>query len=50
MQGSFAQAAFFYQNHIAAIKILEMLDFGSAIKSITLENYSKGKHIDDIII
>jgi hypothetical protein len=50
MQGSFPQAGFFYQNHIAALKLLEMLEFGSALRSITLENYSKGNHIDDIII
>ncbi len=50
MQGSFTQAGFFYQNHIAALKLLEMLEFGSALRSVTLENYSKGNHIDDIII
>jgi hypothetical protein len=50
MQGSFTQAAFFYQNHIAALKLLELLDFGSPVKAITLENYKKGPHIDDIIV
>jgi NACHT domain len=50
MQGSFPQAGFFYQNHIAARKLLELLEFGSPLRTITLENYSKGNHIDDIII
>ena len=27
-----------------------LLDFGTSVKSITLENFSKGKRIDDIII
>ena len=50
MIGSVSQAAFFYQNNIAAFKVLELLDFGSSIKKIYLENYDKGKHIDDVII
>jgi hypothetical protein len=37
MQGSFSQAGFFYQNHIAAGRILELLDFGTAIRTIALE-------------
>lgn len=49
MQGSFPQAGFFYQNHIAALRLLELLEFGSALRAVTLENYSKGNHIDDII-
>jgi hypothetical protein len=50
MQGSFPQAGFFYQNHIAALKLLELLEFGSRMQTITLENYKKGPHIDDIIV
>src|SRR5256885_3393990 len=50
MQGSFTQAAFFYQNHIAALKLLDLLDFGSPVRTVTLENYKKGPHIDDIIV
>lgn len=50
MSGSIPQAGFFYQNNVAALKILELLDFGSFIKRIYLENYQKGKHIDDVII
>ena len=49
-QGSFPQAGFFFQNHIAAQKILEMIELGSSVRSITLENYEKGPHIDDIIV
>ncbi len=50
MPGSVPQAGFYYQNHVAALKVLELLDFGSPITSIFLENYQKGPHIDDIII
>lgn len=50
MEGSFAQAGFYYQNNIAALKVLECLFFDSDIKGIRLENYDKGKHIDDIIV
>ena len=50
MPGSFSQAAFFYQNHIAALKVLDALEFGSPIRTITLDNYEKGPHIDDIIV
>ncbi|HEU5375894.1 MAG TPA: dsDNA nuclease domain-containing protein, partial [Ktedonobacteraceae bacterium] len=50
MPGSIPQAAFFYQNHVAALKVLELLAFGTPITSILLENYEKGPHIDDIIV
>ncbi len=50
IKGSFAQAGFFFQNHIAAQKVLEMIELGSTIRAITLENYEKGPHIDDIIV
>lgn len=50
MEGSASQAGFYYQNNIAALKIIECLFFNSNILKIRLENYEKGKHIDDIII
>lgn len=50
MKGSAAQAGFYYQNNIAALKILDSLVFNSDISHIELENYEKGNHIDDIII
>ncbi len=50
MPGSTTQAAYYYQNHVAALKVLELLEFGSPITSIFLENYEKGPHIDDIIV
>ena len=46
----FPQASFFYQNIVAAHKILELIDIGSPIKSIELDNPSGAKHIDDIIV
>ncbi|HUC79493.1 MAG TPA: dsDNA nuclease domain-containing protein [Flavisolibacter sp.] len=50
MAGSAAQAGFYYQNHVAAFKILDNLFFQSNISHIELENYQKGKHIDDVIV
>lgn len=50
MSGSTSQAAFYYQNNIAALKIVDCLFFNSDITHVELENYDKGNHIDDIII
>lgn len=50
MKGSAAQAGFYYQNNIAALKILDSLLFNTDITHIELENYEKGNHIDDIIV
>src|SRR5690554_4722074 len=50
MEGSASQAGFYYQNNIAALKIIECLFFNSDIRQIRLKNYEKGNHIDDIII
>lgn len=50
MEGSSSQAGFYYQNNIAALKIIESLFFNSDIHQIRLENYDKGNHIDDIIV
>ncbi|MGL6625712.1 dsDNA nuclease domain-containing protein [Aeromonas jandaei] len=50
MAGSEAQAGFYYQNLVSALNILELIDIGSHIRSITLENPARAPHIDDIII
>lgn len=50
MEGSYSQAGFYYQNNVAALKIIECLFLESDIRQIRLENYDKGNHIDDIII
>ncbi|MEC3905982.1 NACHT domain-containing protein [Tamlana sp. 2201CG12-4] len=50
MSGSAPQAGFYYQNNIAALKIIESLFFESDIQYIQLENYERGNHIDDVII
>lgn len=50
MEGSAPQAGFYYQNNVAALKIIECLFFNTDITHILLENYEKGNHIDDIII
>ncbi len=50
MEGSASQAGFYYQNNVAALKIIDCLFFNSDINFIELENYSKGHHIDDIIV
>ena len=49
MTGSAPQAGFYYQNNIAALKIIESLFFNSDIQYIQLENYDRGNHIDDVI-
>jgi hypothetical protein len=50
MAGSEAQAGFYYQNIVAAQYALELIEFGSRHRSLTLENPERAKHIDDIII
>lgn len=50
MEGSPSQAGFYYQNNVAALKIIECLFFKTDITHIRLENYDKGHHIDDIIV
>ena len=50
MEGSASQAGFYYQNNIAALKIIECLFFNSDIIQIRLENYNEGPHIDDVIV
>jgi len=50
MEGSAAQAGFYYQNNIAALKLIESLFYDSDINYIELENFDHGQHIDDIII
>src|SRR5215510_9161459 len=49
MAGSDAQAGFYYQNLVAAQYALDLIEFGSQLRSITLENPQRAKHIDDII-
>lgn len=50
MAGSDAQAGFYYQNLVAALHLLDLLEIDSKTHSVTLENPSRAKHIDDIII
>ncbi len=49
MAGAEAQAGFYYQNIVAAQYALDLIDFGSQLCSITLENPRRAKHIDDIV-
>lgn len=50
MAGSEAQDGFYYQNIVAAHYVLDLIEFGSQLRSITLENPQRAKHIDDIIV
>ncbi|MGR3969681.1 dsDNA nuclease domain-containing protein [Shewanella sp. 1180_01] len=50
MAGSEAQSGFYYQNLVAALYILELIEIDSNISSVTLENPGRAPHIDDIII
>ena len=49
MAGAEAQAGFYYQNVVAANYALDLLEFGSSLRSITLESIERAKHIDDIV-
>jgi len=49
MAGSDAQAGFYYQNIVAARYALDLIEIGSQLRSISLENPQRAKHIDDII-
>src|SRR5438105_12707678 len=50
MAGSEAQAGFYYQNLVALQYVLDLIEFGTQLRSITLENPQRAKHIDDIVI
>jgi hypothetical protein len=50
MSGSDAQAGFYYQNNVAAQYALDLIEFGSQLRSITLENPQRATYIDDIIL
>jgi Cap4 dsDNA endonuclease len=50
MSGSDAQAGFYYQNIVAAQYALDLIEFGSKLRSITFENSERAKYIDDIIV
>ena len=49
MAGAESQAGFYYQNVVAAGYILDLLEFGSPLRSVSLESEERAKHIDDII-
>ncbi|HVU96783.1 MAG TPA: hypothetical protein VHE34_16255 [Puia sp.] len=48
--GSASQAGFYYQNNVAALFLLELLELGNTLTYANLENPDLGKHIDDIIL
>lgn len=50
MSGSDAQAGFYYQNNVAAQYALDLIEFGSQLRSITLEDPQRAKYVDDIIL
>jgi hypothetical protein len=49
-EGSSSQAGFYYQNNLAALKVLDMLYRNSDITYVNLENFKRGPHIDDVIV
>ena len=49
MAGAEAQAEFYYQNVVAANYALDLLEFSSSLRSITLESIERAKHIDEIV-
>jgi len=50
MAGADAQAGFYYQNLTAALYALDLIEFGSRLRTLTLENPARAKHIDDVIV
>ena len=50
MAGAEAQAGFYYQNLVGALRLLDLLEVGSSAVQVTLENPDRAKHIDDIIV
>jgi len=50
MAGSDAQAGFYYQNVVAAGYVLELLEIGTSVKSVSLESAERAKFVDDIIV
>lgn len=50
MAGAEAQAGFYYQNLVGALHLLDLLEVGSTVVQVTLENPDRAKHIDDIIV
>ena len=49
MAGAEAQAGFYYQNVVAAGYVLDLIEFGSPLRAVTLESEKQAKHIDDIV-
>ena len=49
MAGAESQAGFYYQNVVAAGYLLDLLEFGSPLRSVSLESEERAKHVDDII-
>ena len=49
MAGSDAQAGFYYQNIVAAGYALDLIELGTRLRSLTLENPARAPHIDDVI-
>jgi hypothetical protein len=50
MAGSEAQAGFYYQNVVAALHALKLIEIGSPYQSIAFENPKRAKYVDDIIV
>jgi Cap4, dsDNA endonuclease domain/NACHT domain len=50
MAGSDAQAGFYYQNVVAAGYVLELLEIGTSVKSVSLESAERADFVDDIIL
>ncbi|RPJ83656.1 MAG: hypothetical protein EHM18_13530 [Acidobacteria bacterium] len=49
MPGSEAQAGFYYQNIVGGHYALDLIEFGSRLRSLTFDNFARAKHIDDIV-
>jgi len=49
MGGIEAQSGFYYQNVLGALRALDLIEFGSALVSVSFDNPAKAESIDDIV-
>lgn len=49
MAGAEAKAGFYYQDIVAAGYALDLIEFGSPLRAITLERVEQAKYVDDIV-
>jgi hypothetical protein len=49
MSGTEAQAGFYYQNVLGALRALDLIELGNSLSSVSFDNSSHADYIDDIV-